>query len=159
MLMRNPQRRYMVNAPLPDMEMIIANSLPPKSVFIGMRNDKIVYDQFYFLKNVFSKQFNPEPFESFLDKRPPIISRSFSSGKYFMSFFEPKTDEKWLEIDKIKDDQTYNWIFQSAFSPAGEAKHFIAVDLKALAECKPLDSDLSLDNFSKEVSTMKDPEK
>lgn len=77
--------------------------------------------------------------DSFLEKHPPIISvDNIKSAKSSMVIYDDKEPMKpWLSIKK--DDPDYDWIFTNPFEPA-HITHYIAVDLQALAQSRPLDT-------------------
>lgn len=77
--------------------------------------------------------------ESFIAKHPPIISVDNKKRvEASMVIYDPQEQLKpWLTIEK--GDPDYDWIFTEPFDATGFT-HYIAVDLKALAESRQLDS-------------------
>lgn len=71
---------------------------------------------------------------------PPLLSVDTQDGRYIKNtliiFDKNHPDQQWLTIQR--GDPNYDWIFTYPFSPAGTT-HFIAADLDALADLKPLD--------------------
>lgn len=99
-----------------------------------------IKSQFFCFKNPYSFPPAPSreqvsiPFLEFMEKYPPILS---IPQKDHLVIYEPQDPQTpWLTIDE-SNWQTYNWISTRPFKPAG-ITHFIAVDLVALADSKPL---------------------
>lgn len=75
-----------------------------------------------------------EACDELIRKRPPIISLKGSLKAPKLRIYNPgDPTQLWLEI--LPDDTDYNFVFTKAFLPQG-MDHLVAVDLKALAECK-----------------------
>ncbi|MDF3034690.1 MAG: hypothetical protein K0R76_1644 [Alphaproteobacteria bacterium] len=144
MLNRNPKRLYMVNAPMIGMEKILEKALPANALHVGTIEDKEYLEQNR--KNYLSGRYETQNFKKrgfirrdekrertlyleAMHKYPPII-RCGEPGKTV------PFSCKELEIEgKISAQETrnYEWLGSEPFA-AGAQTHYIAVDLKALAD-------------------------
>lgn len=205
MLMRNPNRRFMINSPTTAMAKIILNSLPAKTVYVGtkemeelmkapqnmafalkkqasrnelenkdfkdmakktkssdlvkmLHQEKFVISQKDIEKKLnfklkYRKQspFSDQPFRSttrniieFMKKHPPILSvdgENCRSIKDCLTIFDPQNPgEPWLIIDRnnFESQANYQWIFCEPFQNWKDHTHYIAVELKALADSRPI---------------------
>ncbi len=143
MLQRNPKRRFMVNAPLPTMEEIMLKALPTGSVFIGTREMLEIYNTkswTYFAKD------DPREIKlvKMMREHPSFLSvddDGEEQGRRFKEKFTiyDKDDPTRVWLGPIDDrSPTYNWMFASAFIPAGFT-HYVVVDLLALANARPIE--------------------
>ncbi len=80
-------------------------------------------------------------FLSLMEKYPPLLSVDEEMGRHFenrLTIFDPKSpDDVWMTVDE-SNRQTYDWLFQEPFKPAGKT-HYIVVDLETLANAKPVE--------------------
>lgn len=158
MLMRNPGRRYMVAAPEVFIEMVFSKNVPSDKLFIGTKellhgyktDDRstkglhTLYELGKILKRERYKNPNVEDLDTILAKHPPIISVSYPEKPPFSVqaitiYKEPSSKEPWLSISR-ENPKCYKWMFEEAFLPIDSSTHYMAVDLRALAQCRPLDS-------------------
>lgn len=114
-------------------------------------SEKIEREKKKELDKIFSnyKNFNPfkevmeilkiENVEELIKEYPPILSvdNIKHSTNYMHIYNSINSSHPWLTIKK--GDSRYDWIFTSPFAPAGNT-HLIAVNLQALANCRPLES-------------------
>ena len=127
MLMRNPNRLFMVNGPSAMMAKIILKNLPGK-VFVGTKEIGAYFDV--------PSLFSPEELDEIPITNPSILS---SDGNYsmrkanYLSVYDPLNRTKILfTIDHA--DSNYGWIFRGR--AAGVGCSLVAVDLNAMANCR-----------------------
>ncbi len=118
LLMRNPERKFMINAPEQGMAKIIVYNLPANTVFEGTKEGR---DYFY----------------QFPKRCPPILSLDSdtpyaSLSSYLIIYDKEDRTKEWLKIDK--GDCNYDWIFRGLADAT--LCPLIAVDLQALANCR-----------------------
>ena len=128
---------------LPDYSLIELNSegsFTASETKINARYIDEVAHNFKYFKNPYpfpdapSQDNTAIEFLKFMEKHPPILS---IPHKNHLTIYDPKNPSKpWLTIDET-NAHTYDWISTRPFRPAG-ITHFIAVDLLALAQSKPL---------------------
>jgi hypothetical protein len=152
MLIRNPARLYMVNAPTAEMERIIATFVP--QTFVGTKEEvaainpemPVLYPE---LKKVMEKaaarkgqKFNESDYKAFLANHRPLISASYYdqadgygySGPPLRELVIYKKDFNTSDLIIKPGDPIYHWVFAKVFLPAN-LTHFVAVDLQELATC------------------------
>lgn len=130
MLMRNPQRRFMMNAPVFHMGKIIAASLPPQSVFAGTQEMKKAIKKG---ETVCSAEFS-----AFMKDHPPLLS--VDALTHINDFFivpDPHHLQSLPLLHVHRKDPAYAWIFTDPFKPRGDTQ-YVLVDLHRLANCKNL---------------------
>jgi hypothetical protein len=78
------------------------------------------------------------PLAEYLSDHPAILSVDrIEKAEEWLRIYDPCDCQKlWLEINK--EDTDYNWMFTKPFKPGGTT-HYVAVDLKALANCKAVE--------------------
>lgn len=116
----------------PEGDVIISQSKIKKCIDLDREYDKY-RNPFSFPPARESKTESSE-FLKFMEKHPPLLSvDGTSSFREKMSIYEtPDSQEPWLTISN-DNRGTYDWMYRDIFSPSGET-HYIAVDLKALAD-------------------------
>jgi hypothetical protein len=148
MVTRNPELRYMINAPATAMEKIMLKGLPAGAVNVGTKEMLAIMNiwktnpdafQFPFPLSAYStKEERAKDFielSDMMSKNPPILSvdgADYKSVKNKLVIFE-KDGRPWLTINR--SDPNYRWIFDKPFAPSG-GTHYIAVDLKCLAAAR-----------------------
>ena len=162
---RNPERRFMMNAPVFGMARILIKALPPRSVFVGtiemrkhmLEGISISFDEFRkkdlnsekdefdfkMFRNPYlsplSEKGDSEEFLGLMKDHPPLLSFGDGDGvaiKDHVTIYKPGEDHSvWMSIEK--GNPSYEWLFTEPFQ-AAQRTYFVLTRLDALADAVPV---------------------